>query len=251
MMRWMHGRAAWRTAGLGGAALALGAAAHAGPALTAVPRLRRLTPRLAGSGAPGHVALTFDDGPVAASTPAFLRALDRLGWRATFFMLGEEARRAPGLAAEVAAAGHEVALHGDDHRNLLRRGPGATLDGLRRARDAVAAASGASLAWFRPPYGLLSGAALLGAGRLGLRPVLWTALGRDWLAEATPAGIVAELERGQVAGGTLLLHDYAASGSWRATLAALPLLAERLERCGLAVGPLAEHGLGTVAAAPA
>lgn len=49
---------------------------------------RRCSPRLVGKGAPGHVALTFDDGPDPTSTPLFLERLDTLGWTATFFMLG-------------------------------------------------------------------------------------------------------------------------------------------------------------------
>jgi peptidoglycan/xylan/chitin deacetylase (PgdA/CDA1 family) len=48
----------------------------------------RYAPRLAGVGDAKHLALTFDDGPHPVSTPAFLDALDALGWRATFFMLG-------------------------------------------------------------------------------------------------------------------------------------------------------------------
>jgi peptidoglycan-N-acetylglucosamine deacetylase len=243
------GAAAWappvtRVGAAAGVVAAGVLAAQAGPALVALERWRPLAPaRLAGRGDPGHVALTFDDGPVAASTPAVLAALDRLGWRATFFMLGQEVRRAPGLAAEVAAAGHEVAVHGDDHASLLRRGPRATLEGLRRARETVAAATGHEPAWFRPPYGVLTGAALAAAARLGLWPVLWTAWGRDWRAEATAASIVADLSVGRLAGGTMLLHDYAAAGSWRATVAALPRLAELLDRRRLVAGPLAEHGL--------
>jgi peptidoglycan-N-acetylglucosamine deacetylase len=229
--------------GLAAAGAAVTAAVHAGPALTAVAGVRRLTPRLAGVGAAGHAALTFDDGPVPASTPAFLDALARHRLRATFFMLGEEVRRAPGLAAEVAAAGHEVGVHGDDHRSLLRRGPLATVDGLRRARDTVAEATGTAPRWFRPPYGVLTGVALLAAARLGLRPVLWTAWGRDWRAEATPASILADLDAGRLDGGTLLLHDYAASGSWWATLAAVGPLADLLTDRGLAAGPLGDHGL--------
>ncbi len=240
------GAAAMRRVGwAAGAAILATTAAHAVPAVTAVgPVRRRLAPRLAGLGASGHVALTFDDGPVPASTPAFLRQLDELGWQATFFMLGEEVRRAPALAAEVAIAGHEVAVHGDTHRNLLGRPPRATLDSLRRARDTVAEATGSAPCWFRPPYGVLSGPAALAARRLGLRTVLWTAWGRDWRAEATPASILVDLRAGLLAGGTILLHDYSASGSWRATLGALPRLAEVVGDLGLAVGPLAQHGVG-------
>ena len=57
---------------------------------------RYVSPGLAGVGAKGHVAMTFDDGPDPVSTPEFLELLDDLGWRATFFMLGDMVRAAPG-----------------------------------------------------------------------------------------------------------------------------------------------------------
>ncbi|MDX6649370.1 MAG: peptidoglycan-N-acetylglucosamine deacetylase, partial [Solirubrobacteraceae bacterium] len=60
----------------------------------------------------GTVAVTFDDGPHPEGTPAVLEVLDRAGARATFFMVGEQVERYPALAAEVAAAGHGIALHG-------------------------------------------------------------------------------------------------------------------------------------------
>ena len=81
----------------------------------------RVAPSLAGIGRPDHVALTFDDGPDPASTPLFLTELDRLGWKATFFLLGCMVRQAPSLAAELVAASHEVAVHGDRHDSHLRR----------------------------------------------------------------------------------------------------------------------------------
>ena len=54
------------------------------------------------------VALTFDDGPDPASTPAFLDLLAARGVRATFFLLGSMVARARGLAADVAAAGQSL-----------------------------------------------------------------------------------------------------------------------------------------------
>src|SRR6478609_1064265 len=103
---------------------------------------RFVSPGLAGVGTKGHVALTFDDGPDPASTPAFLSLLDELGWHATFFMLGDMVRAAPGLAAEVAAEGHEVAVHADTHRSQKMMAPRAIRADVQRAHDAVAAASG-------------------------------------------------------------------------------------------------------------
>src|SRR6266568_4979983 len=46
--------------------------------------------------------LTFDDGPHARGTPAALELLRKVDVRATFFLVGEEVERLPGLAAEIA-----------------------------------------------------------------------------------------------------------------------------------------------------
>ena len=208
----------------------------------------RVTPALVGRGRPKHVALTFDDGPDPRSTPAILAELDRAGWQATFFMLGTMARQSPGLVSEVIAAGHEVAVHGDEHKNMLRRTPRAARDDIRRATDTLADLTGQHPTWFRPPFGILSAGALRGARRVGLRTVLWTTWGRDWRQEATPDTVVADVCRRYVDGGTVLLHDSDCEsypGSWRSTLGALPLLAERFAARDLTAGPLRDHGIVT------
>jgi len=223
------------------------AAIHAAPALAGVsPFGIRFTPALVGRGRPEHVALTFDDGPDSASTPAVLEVLDGLGWKATFFMLGTRAREAPGLTADVAAAGHEIAVHGDEHRNMLRRMPGAAADDIRRCRDTLADLAGVQPRWFRPPFGILSYGALRGAKRVDLSTVLWTTWGRDWRKDATPASITDDVLRRYVNGGTVLLHDTDGEsypGSWQNTLGALPLLAEVFASRGLQVGTVADHGI--------
>jgi peptidoglycan/xylan/chitin deacetylase (PgdA/CDA1 family) len=220
-------------------------AAQVLPAASWLATVRSRLPGLAGLGAADHVALTFDDGPDRRGTPAILARLAELGWRATFFLVGEQARRNPGLVRELVAAGHELGLHGDEHRLLLARGPLATYRDLRAGLDTLGALTDTPVRWYRPAYGVLTGAALFAVHRLRLRPVLWSAWGRDWRAGATPAGVLAELRAGRLAGGTLLLHDadsYASAGSWRVTAAVLPMLAEELAARGLVAGPLAEHG---------
>src|ERR1700710_305880 len=81
------------------------------------------------------------------------------------------------------------------------------------------------------------------AARRGLTPVLWTAWGKDWEI-TTPQRVVSLLVGGLRPGGTLLLHDSdctSTPGSWRATAAAVPLLAGELDRRGLVVRPLRKH----------
>jgi peptidoglycan-N-acetylglucosamine deacetylase len=222
------------------------AVAHAGPGITGLGPVRRAAfPRLAGEGDPGHVALTFDDGPDPAATPRFAEMLASRGIRATFFVLGEMAARSPGLVAGLAAAGHEIGVHGWEHRYLTLRGPRATHEDMRRATDVIGAAAGTRPRLFRPPYGVLTGGALAAARRLGLAPVLWGAWGREWAPGSTPESVRATLAAGLHGGVTLLLHDSdctSPAGSWRAALGALPLVLDECGRRGLAVGPLREHG---------
>ncbi len=229
-----------------GLALAL-AVAQGGPGLTAIGPVRRhLFGRLAGYGDAGHVALTFDDGPDPRSTPGFLDLLARRGVRATFFMLGSMTAAAPGLAAEVAAAGHDIGVHGWDHRYLTARGPRETFRDLAQARDTIAAATGRLPSYFRPPYGVLSGSALLAVRRLGLRPLLWTCWGREWAPGATAGTVASTLRKNLTGGGTVLLHDSdstAPTGACRRALDVLPWLLDECAGRGLAIGPAAEHGL--------
>jgi peptidoglycan-N-acetylglucosamine deacetylase len=185
---------------------------------------------------PTAVALTFDDGPHPDGTSAALDVLADHGVTATFFLVGEQVERRPDLAARIAAAGHEVALHCHRHRNLLRLAPHQVSRDLGRAYGAIHEATGRRPRLYRPPYGVLTSAALLEARRLRCRPVLWSRWGRDWRARATAGSIASELCDGLAGGEVLLLHDsdsYGAHDSWRATVAALPRVLRKIESAGL------------------
>ncbi|MGK5630241.1 polysaccharide deacetylase family protein, partial [Streptomyces sp. URMC 123] len=227
----------------------LGAAtvAHIGPAAVWLPGVRaRLTPGLDGRGRPGHVALTFDDGPDPESTPHFLRALDALSVRATFFLLGGELERHRRLGREIAERGHELAVHGWRHERPWCPAPRREIREVARTTELVRRVGGARPLWYRPPYGILTGDRWLAARRSGLRAVLWSAWGRDWTAEADGDSVLAELFSTLRGGGTVLLHDSdrtSAPGSWHAALGALPRLLERCRAAGWSVGPLAEHAV--------
>jgi peptidoglycan/xylan/chitin deacetylase (PgdA/CDA1 family) len=181
-------------------------------------------------------ALTFDDGPHAQGTPAVLEILRREQVRATFFLVGEQIRRNPSLPREILEAGHQIAIHCDRHRNLLRLGPRQVREDLARAEDAIVTSTGRSPLLYRPPYGVLNAAALRLARARGWRTLLWSQWGRDWEARATPQSIAAKVTEGAGPGAVLLLHDaddYSSPDSWRRTVAALPRVLETMRERSL------------------
>jgi peptidoglycan-N-acetylglucosamine deacetylase len=179
----------------------------------------------------GGYALTFDDGPHPQGTPAVLEILSQRGVPATFFLVGEQVRRSPSLAREIIDAGHRIGLHCDRHRNLLRLTPWQVRADINRAQQTIEDATGMAIGLYRPPYGVLNGAALCLAHRRRWRTLLWSHWGRDWEAHATPASITTRVTSGVSGGSVLLLHDaddYSAPESWRRTAGALPLVLDRL-----------------------
>jgi peptidoglycan/xylan/chitin deacetylase (PgdA/CDA1 family) len=232
-------------AAAGGLAVAGGA-----PLVASVQPVRRaLTPRvlpdrLSGISSTHHVALTFDDGPDPASTPAFLDLLAAHDVRATFFLLGRYAAREPALVRRMAEAGHELGVHGWSHRCVARVGPRRLLADLRATRRIVEHRSGVQVRWYRPPYGVLTTHALVASRAAGLHTVLWSDWGVDWRRGRTPAQVLTTVTRGLKPGGTVLLHDTdrtSSPGSWRTTLSATERLLDLLAARKVPVGPLAEH----------
>ncbi|MDX6415359.1 MAG: hypothetical protein QOH23_2769 [Gaiellaceae bacterium] len=182
------------------------------------------------------VALTFDDGPHPQATPAVLELLEAAGATATFFLVGEQVERWPMIAAEIAAAGHEIAIHGYRHLLMLRRTTAAVDRDLSRAVEVIAGTTGVAPRCYRPPYGVFSAGGLALTRRRGWSPMLWSQWGRDWEARATAAVIARRATAGLRAGDVVLLHDadhYSSDGSWRKTIAALPLICEAVADCGL------------------
>jgi peptidoglycan/xylan/chitin deacetylase (PgdA/CDA1 family) len=84
--------------------------------------------------------------------PRLLGELDDLGLRATFCVEGINAELYPGALCEIAARGHEIALHGWRHERWDELADEREEVLLRRGRDALAAL-GIAVRGFRPPGG--------------------------------------------------------------------------------------------------
>jgi peptidoglycan-N-acetylglucosamine deacetylase len=174
---------------------------------------------------PKVIALTIDDGPSPVYTPQILRLLERHRVTASFSMIGQSVTDYPGIARDVADAGHTIVNHTWNHVNLTRLSSAQTRAEISRAADAIHAAVGARPVMFRAPYGAWSRATLEYCASEGLTPLDWSVDPRDW-ARPGSAAIIQNIMRNTRTGSIILEHD--GGGDRSQTVAALEVVIPRL-----------------------
>ncbi len=153
------------------------------------------------------VALTFDDGPDAGSTPALLEVLREFGVEVAFFCIGHRVAVDPELAARIVGEGHLLENHSFAHSNLTNLFSVARLRAdLAQTQAVIEQATGIAPRWFRPPIGLSNPRVFRVARLLNLTVVGWSAGGLDTLLQE-PERIVERISRRLAPGAIILLHD--------------------------------------------
>lgn len=190
----------------------------------------------AAAAARGEVAITIDDGPDPAVTPAVLDQLDAAGQKATFFCIAQRVAEHPMLAREIVARGHSIQNHTARHRHDFSfLGPRAYASELARAQKIFAQVIGQAPSCFRAPAGFRNMFLAPVLQRMGLTLVSWTRRGFD-TRESDVRRVLERLTRELAAGDILLLHDgnsaRSASGQ-PVVLEVLPRLLARLQAQGL------------------
>ncbi len=158
-----------------------------------------------------EIVLTFDDGPLPATTSRVLAALACQNVQATFFMIGRNAAANPLWVRRVAEQGHTVACHTFSHPNLRQLSEAAGRDNIERgfaAINAALAGKGTCAPFFRYP-GFADTPALnawMAGQNIGVFGTdLWAS---DW-DKMTPAEELALLMKRleHARRGIVLLHD--------------------------------------------
>jgi peptidoglycan/xylan/chitin deacetylase (PgdA/CDA1 family) len=166
---------------------------------------------IAGSN-PNEIALTFDDGPNDAATPQLLDLLAGHNVRATFFLIGDFARREPALVRRIAAEGHLIGNHTMSHPRLSIQPAAQIGKELAACSALLEEITGKPIRLFRPPFGARRPFVLRAARSLGLIPVMWNVTAYDWNPIGADA-ILTHIQRGIARNqrlqraSNLLLHD--------------------------------------------
>ncbi|MEV4319723.1 polysaccharide deacetylase family protein [Actinocrispum sp. NPDC049592] len=175
--------------------------------------------------APGkHIALSFDDGPDPTWTPQVLDLLAQYHVKATFCLVGRNAKAYPALVRKIVAGGHALCDHSMTHdEHLPNRDASVRHKEIEGGLQAIlAAAPDASVPYFRAPAGAFGKAAEPDsvqriAASLGMQCLAWSIDTLDWTKPGTDAILTAIKRAGDH--DVVLLHD--AGGDRSQTVAAL------------------------------
>jgi cellulose synthase/poly-beta-1,6-N-acetylglucosamine synthase-like glycosyltransferase/peptidoglycan/xylan/chitin deacetylase (PgdA/CDA1 family) len=189
---------------------------------------------------PGWVALTFDDGPDGRWTPEILDILKAKHAPATFFVIGKNMQRYPGLVAREVREGHDVGSHTWTHPNIAEIPAAQTKVELTATQRLFETITGRETRLLRPPYfgdaepstprevAPLLQAQAQGYLSVGLRidPDDWKKPDPQHIIDTT----IARLQDTQRPGQVVLLHD--SGGDRSRTVEALPTLIDQIRAHG-------------------
>ncbi len=154
-----------------------------------------------------YLALTFDDGPHPVYTPRLLDILKEKHVKATFYVVGTNAKRYPEILRRILAEGHEIGNHSVTHGNLTKMSPDGVRNELRVCHEAVVSATGVAPRTMRPPYGAITSTQKSWIKKeFGYSTILWSVDPLDWKKPGASA-VTSRLVSGATPGGILLAHD--------------------------------------------
>lgn len=155
-----------------------------------------------------RIALTFDDGPNEPYTSHVLSILEQYKIKATFFIIGQNARRYPETCRRIVSAGNVIGNHSYYHHKslCLRRGKTVARD-IKLAHQAIYECTGLEPKLFRPPHGFRTPWLMRTVRRLGYTVVTWDNMTSDWKADKSGDEIIRAIIQRAKPGGVIVMHD--------------------------------------------
>ena len=146
------------------------------------------------------IYITFDDGPIPEATPYILDVLDQFNVKATFFMVGENAKKHPQEFQMVIDRGHRIGNHTFNHIGGFRYLSENYLENTDKANELL------KTDLFRPPHGWMRWMQYHVLSR-HYRIIMWDLVTRDYSKRLTAADVVENVKRYTRNGSIITFHD--------------------------------------------
>ncbi|MEA4923612.1 MAG: polysaccharide deacetylase family protein, partial [Eubacteriaceae bacterium] len=153
------------------------------------------------------VAITYDDGPDAKTTPQLLDIYEKNGAVCTFFELGQNVDNVSGssdILKRELEIGCQVGTHSYSHPNLQTMTDSQIAKESKKAKDAIKKASGQDPTVFRPPYG--NGSTKI-AKIFDLPTINWDVDTLDWKTKNASSVISQVKSIKNLDGAVVLMHS--------------------------------------------
>lgn len=156
---------------------------------------------------PGNfIALTFDDGPVEETA----RLLDILGQhsiKASFFCIGKQVEKYPGIVRRIVNSGHTIGSHTYNHSWKYTFASSKTVESeISSGINAISEITGKETSFFRPPIGIENPIIGKVIRKMKLHCIGWNIRTLDTM-KSSGAEIVSKIEHNIQPGSIILLHD--------------------------------------------
>jgi peptidoglycan/xylan/chitin deacetylase (PgdA/CDA1 family) len=148
------------------------------------------------------IYLTFDDGPIPDVTEFVLETLQNHQAKATFFCIGDNVKKHPGIFQQVHQAGHSIGNHTFNHLNGWKTEDEPYLENIRKCQQQL----GQPTRLFRPPYGRLKRS----QGHEVLKThdvIMWDVLTGDFSLSLQPEVVLQKTLKYTEPGSIILFHD--------------------------------------------
>lgn len=148
-----------------------------------------------------EVFLTFDDGPHPQITPWVMAELDKVGAKATFFVVGENAEKYFSIVDEMQKSGHRVGNHTHRHIKGWRVSAKKYLEDIADCEDYLT-----DNTLFRPPYGQINFGAIPTIKK-NYEIIMWDVLTKDYLPRLNVKRALKRIKRATKPGSVIVFHD--------------------------------------------
>ncbi len=182
------------------------------------------------------VALSFDGAWGNEDTAEILRILDEYDVKVTFFFTGEWMTKYPDDVKAVYEAGHDIANHSENHKNMSTLSTSEIERELLKPHETIKELLNFEMNLFRPPYGDYDNDVITTATANGYFTIQWSVDSLDWKDYGVDSIIKTVLNHKNLDNGAIILMHNGA----KYTKDALPQVIEGLKNQGYELVPISE-----------